>query len=216
MYGSKLFALARPFIMNQVTHIFLVRHGEAEHNAKKLMGGHTNFQLTEKGRRQAHEAKKKVADLKFDVVYSSPLDRAVHTVEIVGGRTVPEENKLPELRERNFGSWEGKPDQLLEAGIQYKLKAPRSEAWHHKYIDDMESDHELAERYTDALINLANKYPGQSILVGSHGGAIRVTIMKHSDNPRFTVPGSINNGDIVELVYDGKELRVVSLNGEPV
>lgn len=199
-----------------MTRIFLIRHGEAEHNAKKLNGGHTNFQLTDKGRQQANEAKKKVAHMQFDVIYSSPLDRAVETVEIVSGKAVPDENKLSELKERNFGSLESKPEAYRKAGDQHKLNAPPEEAWHYKHVDDMESDYELAERYAKVLIKIAKKHPGQTVLVGSHGGSIRTTVMKHSSNPKFLIPNAIHNGDILELNYDGNELKVVSLNGEPV
>ena len=64
-----------------------MRHGETDWNARHLFQGQVNTSLNEKGREQARKARERVRELglSFDCVYSSPIDRAAQTIEIVTG-----------------------------------------------------------------------------------------------------------------------------------
>ena len=64
--------------------IYITRHGQTDYNAKELMQGQIDIPLNETGIAQAKATRKKVEDVKFDAVYSSPLDRAKTTASIVG------------------------------------------------------------------------------------------------------------------------------------
>lgn len=59
--------------------IYLVRHGQNEDNANGVLNGHRDLPLTDLGRTQAMESARLILnlDLRFDVVYSSPLSRAL-------------------------------------------------------------------------------------------------------------------------------------------
>jgi broad specificity phosphatase PhoE len=201
--------------MNEVTRIFVVRHGESEHNAQKRISGHANPKLTDKGRQQARQARVRLKNIKFDVVYSSPLDRAVETAEIITGQPVPEENRRPELRERHWGSLDGKPDKHLESGNRLKKDLSYEEVLHYKYVPDMESDHEVSARFISALEEIAKQNPGKTILVAAHGGAIRTTILKLSGLlAKYSQPYAIKNADVLELDFVDDKLRALRLNDE--
>ena len=65
--------------------IIFLRHGQAENNTKKILAGRSpGVNLTETGVQQAEEAGKMLESLNISKIYSSPIDRALQTAEIVG------------------------------------------------------------------------------------------------------------------------------------
>lgn len=87
--------------------IYIVRHGEVPHNA---LGQYNTADedLTELGIKQAEELRDKIKNLHFDIVISSPLNRAKHTAEIINIHN----DKIiydDRIRERNCGNLSGKP-----------------------------------------------------------------------------------------------------------
>ncbi len=91
--------------------IFVTRHGQDEDNESDILNGHRDMPLTHLGRDQAEDLGKKInkLDLKFDVVYSSPLRRAHETAEIIAKvANLPQPKTLAGLIERDFGELTGK------------------------------------------------------------------------------------------------------------
>ena len=62
--------------------LILVRHGQTEMNAQSLYFGKLNPPLNDLGISQAYQAKEKLLDIDYDMIYSSPLERAKQTAEI--------------------------------------------------------------------------------------------------------------------------------------
>jgi broad specificity phosphatase PhoE len=87
----------------------LVRHGETDWNREERFQGRLDIPLNDAGRSQAEMLKRELAGFAFDVVYSSPLKRALETAQIVAG-TVPVQcdSRLIEI---HHGSWQGKTKQ---------------------------------------------------------------------------------------------------------
>ncbi len=164
--------------MSQPTTIYLVRHGEAEHNRDGIISGQVDSVLTPKGRQQAQRTKQALSQVHFDEVYSSSLRRAVKTVEIITSRPLPAARQLVGLRERNFGAIDGKSEKHLDDMHQKRLAMPEAEGWHYKHVPDMESDHEIEERFARELLRIAKLHSGKTILIGSHGGLIRALVTK--------------------------------------
>lgn len=96
---------------------FFLRHGQSESNVDGLIGGSTDYKLTDQGRSEAEEAGKALRGRGITKVYTSPLSRAHDTARIVadamGGVTVRVHD---DLRERNLGVWEGQPISVLVRG----------------------------------------------------------------------------------------------------
>jgi broad specificity phosphatase PhoE len=65
--------------------IYLARHGQDEDNAEGILNGYRDRSLTELGIKQAQDIANKIknADIKFDVIYSSPLKRTLQTANII-------------------------------------------------------------------------------------------------------------------------------------
>ncbi len=85
--------------------IYIIRHGQTELNITNVLQGRSNHPLNETGIRQAEEAAERLKDISFDVVYSSPLIRAVRTAEII----VPDLKPIIDERliEMEYGPYEG-------------------------------------------------------------------------------------------------------------
>ena len=84
-------------------NIYIARHGETIWNKSRLLQGSKDIELCDDGRAIAYERAKQIADVDFDIVYSSPLKRAYETACILrGDRDIPI-IKDDRLREVNFG-----------------------------------------------------------------------------------------------------------------
>lgn len=86
--------------------IYLVRHGEVNHNLKKIYSN-IDEDLNETGINQALKLKEQIKNMDYDIIYSSPLIRAKHTAEIINvkNKKIIIDNRL---EERNPGSLSGK------------------------------------------------------------------------------------------------------------
>jgi probable phosphoglycerate mutase len=143
------------------TTILLARHGETEWNREGRFQGHANPPLNEAGRAQARELAEQLAPVAIDVVYSSDLERARETAEIVAAR-----KRLPltvdvGLREIDVGSWSG----LTRAEIEERFPG----AEHH----DGETREEHSARVVSTVERIARAHRGERILIVSHGGSLR-------------------------------------------
>ena len=88
--------------------IFFVRHGQTEANLNKVMAGHKDVLLTEKGKEQAYITAENLKDYNIDLMFVSPLKRARETAEIINS---VRENEIPlvireELIEVDYGIYE--------------------------------------------------------------------------------------------------------------
>ena len=93
--------------------LILVRHGQSDWNAKNLFTGWKDVPLTEKGRAEAHAAGKalKAAGIHFDIAFSSVLERANETLDIILeeiGQTDLPYTREKALNERDYGELVGK------------------------------------------------------------------------------------------------------------
>jgi broad specificity phosphatase PhoE len=178
------------------TTILLVRHGETDWNAERRVQGHTDRPLNEAGIAQARALAEQLAAEAIDAIYSSDLARAQETAEVVGAvRGLPVET-LPELRERDFGTWEG----LTDEEIFERFPEARSGPW-----GDAESRDELGARILGACKRIASQHPGGSVLVVTHGGPVRAMLAHCSADGS----GPIANCQVVTLAFRDEEFTAL-------
>lgn len=198
--------------------LYIVRHGQSTYNRDNIVSGHVDPQLTDLGRKQAEEAKLKLQNVVFDEAYSSDLQRAIDTAEIIFGKPVPHDHRLPGLRERNFGEVDGEPAEKLIALRANNSAAfetlSHAERWAFKHSVEMESDQELAERFISTLEHIALDNAGKTILIAAHGGSLRVTLLQLGYlSPEELPPGSFKNAGYIELAFEDGEFEVLNVNG---
>ena len=91
----------------QATVTLLLRHGQTPLSAERRFAGVGDIELTETGVRQAKLAGERLATRGVDVIVTSPLRRARQTAEEVAAATGAPVEEDEDLRETDFGTWEG-------------------------------------------------------------------------------------------------------------
>ncbi len=88
--------------------IFLCRHGQSEYNAKKIIQGHIDTDLTPRGIVQARLTGERLKKENIKRIFSSDLRRAYKTALIIGDILGIEVEVDKRIREMHFGQWEGR------------------------------------------------------------------------------------------------------------
>jgi 2,3-bisphosphoglycerate-dependent phosphoglycerate mutase len=140
-----------------VTTLLLVRHGETDWNADGRLQGQTDRPLSEFGRRQARQLAHELTGEELDAIYSSDLARAHETAEIVGDRLGLPVALDPDLREKDWGTWEGLTSVERD---RVEFVGESTEAHQRRMLRALRR---IAERHTD----------GGRVLVVTHGGSMR-------------------------------------------
>jgi broad specificity phosphatase PhoE len=92
--------------MNTV-EVILARHGETEWNATEVFRGRADVPLNDTGLKQAHLLGEYLSHEKIDIIYSSPLQRAVKTAAAVAGLQKLDVNIVNDLNDIDCGEWQG-------------------------------------------------------------------------------------------------------------
>lgn len=148
--------------------LILVRHGETEENANRIIQGHGHGTLTPRGKRQIKQVAKELADERIDVMYSSDLRRCVETARAI--HTYHRQAPLilrTELREFRFGIFQGLPAnwfswiKRLDGGVKLRLPG-------------IETPQMVRERLVPFLNHIFEKHADETVLLVTHGGPIRI------------------------------------------
>ncbi len=157
----------------------LVRHGETRGNLEGKAQGHFDAPLTDNGVQQTKALAQRLSNTEFDAVYSSDLQRAVHTAEaILQGRSDIEIQRRSELRELNYGDYENTPwfDHRDEDPTFFKLRIEWETRPIAKYPGG-ESATDLWQRVGDFAHELLADHPEKTtILVVAHGGSLQALL----------------------------------------
>jgi len=89
----------------ELPFIYLARHGETAWSLTGQHTGLTDLPLTHRGEQNAYALRERLTELKFDKVFTSPLQRAVRTCELAGFGACAEIDQ--DLLEWNYGQYEG-------------------------------------------------------------------------------------------------------------
>ncbi|MDD9868229.1 MAG: class I tRNA ligase family protein [Candidatus Campbellbacteria bacterium] len=157
-------ATLKKYIKSSNNEYIFVRHGQAVNNTKGVLSStnNTNNDLTEKGRSQIAKTAKELKDKKIDFLFSSPLDRALQSAEIIAKENnIPKENIIikKELAEVDWRVCEGRPDEEYFSHL-----------CHHHFGDEekMESARSIYHRIALQLYSLEEKYKNKRIVFVSH------------------------------------------------
>jgi probable phosphoglycerate mutase len=189
-----------------VTTILLARHGETDWNSERRWQGHADQPLNDVGRAQARELADTLADRSIDVIYSSDLARAHDTALIVADRLGLPVEVDRGLREVDVGDWSGRVHTEIE-GLDpegYRRWQEGGKGW-----SGGESYEEMGERVVAAVLRLAARHPGQTVLIVTHGGSIRACRATAAGldyaASRVQAIGTMANCEVAELhVADGR------------
>lgn len=153
----------------KIFQITFLRHGESVGNAEARWQGQAEFPLTERGRAQANALAKrwKKEGMQFDLVISSPLERAKETAETVASALNLRVEFDSLWLERDNGEFSG----LTAHEVRQIFSHPDFTTPYDPVGTDGEGDWELFLRAGQALHELLKREPARYLIV-SHGGLL--------------------------------------------
>ncbi len=165
-----------------MSKIYIVRHGETKWNAEGRIQGHTDIELSDRGREQARAVARRLSGESLDLAYSSDMSRTRDTARIIlGERNIPLKS-VPELREYNKGVFEGLTVE------EYQQQYP--ELYRASLVNDPdfappggETIRQCNARLTQFVAGLREQRPEGSLLIVGHGGSLRSCIVALLDLP---------------------------------
>lgn len=228
--------------------LYLIRHGETIGSETKSYKGSIDVPLSEHGLAQIkrvsafvtasllhaeaamqksylneiHSTPREMpcnARAKLSAVYCSDLGRAVNSAEIIAGPHGLKPLVVPELRERNFGVWEGMTFNEIRERYPSEFEAWASDPLKHSPVNG-ESTEEVCKRVIGALDTIVSRHSGDSpahIAVVAHGGVNRIILCHLMGAPFENIfrieqdPAAVN---IIE--FWGRYPVIKLLNGGPL
>lgn len=168
------------------TRVILVRHGESSYNADRRVQGHCDLSLlTQKGETMAIQVATALRGISFDAVYSSPLQRAKRTAELILSNleNAPTLQTTDDLKEISLPLWEGMlfdevtekfPDEYRDWQNQphlLKMSVPGENGSADFF--PVSAIYEQAQKFWQAVLP---NHAGQTILIVAHSGINRSLI----------------------------------------
>ncbi|MEI7709433.1 MAG: histidine phosphatase family protein [bacterium] len=149
--------------------IYFVRHGQTEHNKAGKVTGHIESVLTPEGIAQAQKTATELPP-DFSIIYSSDLIRCKQTAEILNQKLQLPVIFDPRLRERNFGSLEGKSWSEIGEDIREVDKNQQYDyrPFGGEYVEDVK------KRIFDFIREISRTEKGKKVLVVTSAGVIRL------------------------------------------
>jgi len=161
---------------------------------------------------QAEAVAEALSKEKIAAVYSSDLRRATATAERIAKRHLLPVNKRFELREVNYGEWEG----LTEEECRHRnplLFEQRSCDPENVPPPGGESYRQMMERFLPTVAEIASRHGGESVVIVTHHGNIRVLLCDVMQIPRNRYRSfEICNGSLTELINDNQKFVVRRIN----
>lgn len=163
--------------------IYVIRHGQTDHNALGIVQGKgVNLSLNSTGYKQAEAFYKHYRQVPFEAIYTSTLKRAQ---ESVSGFTTQgiSTTAFPELDEISWGNLEGLQNTLeSDAAFQQLLVKWRNGDVHAKASPNAESPFDLQQRQNIFIEYLRNT-PHSKVLIATHGRFIRAFMCTLTGQP---------------------------------
>ncbi|CAM2736118.1 2,3-diphosphoglycerate-dependent phosphoglycerate mutase [Erysipelothrix tonsillarum] len=213
--------------------LVVVRHGESEWNKKNLFTGWADVELSEKGVEEAKLGGRMLKEegYDFDIVYTSYLKRAIHTMDNILNEM--ERTWLPivkdwRLNERHYGALQGLDkaetaakygeEQVLIWRRSFDVKPPELEATDERAPRNMEAyrtveDKDVLPLHESLKETIERAVPyfeetikpqmldGKRVLIVAHGNSLR-SLVKYFDNMSDEEIMKVNIPTGVPLVYE--------------
>lgn len=182
--------------------LILVRHGETNKNINnRLHSVNDSEVLNDTGRKQVKEAANKLIDFFPDIIFSSKEQRAIQSAEIISTLLKVRMEKIDGMEERNWGVFTDRPWSQVSAVLD-----PMSLEERYQYIpENGESWKTFETRLVDAVKTLTKNNLDKTIVIVTHGGAIRALMPFLLNVPREeSFKYDPDNASLTIFNFDGK------------
>lgn len=194
------------------TTFYLIRHAQKEGGEGWLPGRKPGVHITPEGRAQAERLADALADVPFQSIYCSSLERVHETARPLCERLGMEWQAVDEITEMDFGEWTDRMIDDLDGSESWRrfnafrsgTCAPRGELM----LD-------VQARFVRKMIELRNLHPGGTVALFSHADPIRCAIAYFLGIPiDFFLRIQVDSASvsIIELDDYGPRVRCVNQN----
>lgn len=183
-----------------MTKIYIARHGETDWNRAGKLQGATDVPLNEEGRKQAVACGKFFEDIAIRAIFTSPLQRARETAEIINQQLHLPLIQIDAFRERTFGAAEG---------MTYE---ERSKVYPRKNYPNQESFKAFRKRLVRGLQEIYEAYPDEEVALIAHGAVIHTLFQIVQNADFFPQHARLSNGGVSTIYSKGGEWWLESYN----
>ena len=212
---------------DQLTTIYIVRHGESDYNAlpnkniyKPGMWGEGGARLTKRGEIQAKKRAKHLKHIHFDAIFSSAATRAIQTAEIVKLERKLAIQTTEVIHERLNYILPGKTYTQTFEKIKKIVNDLDNEAKLAYKPDNQEamrdeSVNETATRLLTFLRKIAVSYKNKTVLVVNHGNNMKALLahLGYAPYDELMHEGSVENTAYIVLESDGVDFFIKDVQG---
>jgi len=219
--------------------LILIRHGQSVWNAENRFTGWIDVPLASKGWEEAQQAGIRLADVRFDAAYTSHLQRAICTLNVVlrenrTGRTpifIPAEGTTPRekyeprehefpvhhnvvaLAERHYGDLQG----LNKDEVRARFGEAQFKQWRRGY-DTPPPHGESLKDTCERVMPYFNQeirprlVAGQTIVIAAHGNSLRALtkeLEQLSDAAIVALEIPTGIPIVYRLQVDAQQMRVI-------
>ena len=200
--------------MEEHTRLYLIRHGQILGYENFPVYGRTNVDLTDVGLLQMENLSERLRLVPIEAIYSSDLKRSVRGAQTIARHHNPALFVLPELREMDFGDWEGLTLSEIRNRFPEDLESRKTDVVNFCPPGGGESIEQLSRRVIPCLEKIRENQKGKDFLILGHGGVNRV-ILCHTlglDFSRFfSLQQDFGCLNIIDYYPDSTQVKL--LNG---
>ncbi|MFD0954802.1 histidine phosphatase family protein [Virgibacillus alimentarius] len=183
-----------------MTSISLVRHGETDWNALEVVQGQMDTPLNERGIEQAKECANQLVKTKYDVLITSPLQRAKQTANIINEKLQIPLIEMEAFVERYYGEAQG------------MTKRERQAKYPDKDYPNQETRGALRKRVMAGLNEIIENNQGKHILLVAHGAVINTILATISNGKIGSGKTKLINACISNITFNQVEWRIQDYN----
>lgn len=186
--------------------LFFIRHGETIYNTKRCYYGLLDPKLTAKGEREIKERAKELEQVQPTAIYTSALKRTNQTASIIcAERQWPTSliEPVPALNEMDFGEWEGKTADEVEAHDP--------EPWQQFMTSPFSLHPTGGEAFIDFKARvlksfkqiISNHQKDDTVIFVGHLGALRIILHTYFESDKDFFDGKMSNQEIKSYTLGG-------------
>ena len=197
--------------------IVFLRHAQAENNAKRILAGRIDgVHLTKTGIEQAEQITKYLKPLDISAIYSSPIERASHTAEIVAKNTSLDYELDDRLTEIEMGKFTlmNYDDMFAKYGNIF-LKFYENDPVIAE--QEVETFPHVQERILDIVNHIVEKHKNENVILVTHMDPIKSMLSTVMDlKPKALFELIIANASLTIIKEQDKKFSLSAINAMDV
>lgn len=192
-----------------MTRVILIRHGETADTLARRYSGRRPVSLTDDGRAQARRAAEQLTSgYAIDVLYTSPLVRALETARIIGECLGCQPHCDPRLQEMDYGRAEGLTSAEIEMLMPEVLHSALQRGNMQFRWPGGEPRAVFRARVQEAFEEIVAAHPGETIAIVSHGPVISVILQSIAGDDGWRVLEPAHMA-AVEITPSGRSFQLL-------